>query len=70
MLVAIGFDSLSMNARALLRIKWVIRHFSMHRAKELLAEIMKMDDAREVSVHMETALDEAGLGGLIRAGRQ
>ena len=70
LLIALGFDSLSMNARSLLRIKWVIRHFSMQRAKELLNEVMQMDDAREVSVHMEMALDEAGLGGLIRAGRQ
>jgi phosphotransferase system, enzyme I, PtsP len=70
LLVALGFDSLSMNARSLLRIKWVISRFTMARAKELLAEVMKMDDAREVSVHMEMALDEAGLGGLIRAGKQ
>lgn len=69
LLMAMGFDSLSMNARSLPRIKWVVRHVSLVQAKLLLSEVLLMDDAREVHEHMETALDTWGLGGMIRAGR-
>jgi phosphotransferase system enzyme I (PtsP) len=69
LLLAMGFDSLSMSAPRLLRIKWVIRKFTLQRAKTLLEEVLLMDDATEIRNHMEQALEEAGLGGLIRAGR-
>lgn len=69
LLLAMGFDTLSMNARTLPRVKWVIRQFKMSQAKALLDEVLKMDDPKEVRLHMENALEEAGLGGLIRAGR-
>jgi signal transduction protein with GAF and PtsI domain len=35
----------------------------------LLEEVLLMDDATEIRNHMEQAFEEAGLGGLIRAGR-
>ena len=69
LLLAMGFDMLSMNAKTLPRMKWVIRQFTMAVAKQLLDEVIKMDDPKEVRIHMEIALEEAGLGGLIRAGR-
>lgn len=68
LLIAMGFDSLSMSATRLLRIKFVIRSFSLARCRELLAEVLLMDDAVEIRNHLEFALEEAGLGGLIRAG--
>ncbi|MFW0086888.1 MAG: phosphoenolpyruvate--protein phosphotransferase [Coxiella-like endosymbiont] len=69
LLLAMGFDMLSMSARILPRIKWVIRNFSMKKAKELLEEMLKMDDPKDIRLHLENALEKAGLGGLIRAGR-
>jgi phosphotransferase system, enzyme I, PtsP len=69
LLVAMGFDSISMNANRLLRIKWVIRKFTMKRLKQLLDEVLAMDDGLEIRNHLELALEEAGLGGLIRAGK-
>jgi phosphotransferase system enzyme I (PtsP) len=69
LLLGMGFDSLSMNARSLPRIKWVIRTFSQAKAKVLLAEVLEMDDRKEVRNHMEMALEAFDLGGLIRAGR-
>jgi len=69
LLMGMGFDSLSMNARSLLRMKWVIRQFSLAHAKELLQEVLKMDDPVEVRCHMEIAMEKEGLGGLIRAGK-
>jgi phosphotransferase system enzyme I (PtsP) len=69
LLVAIGFDSLSMNASSLSRVKYVIRQFTKKRASKLLQEVLSMESAVMIRCHMELALEKAGLGNLIRAGR-
>ena len=69
LLLGMGYDALSMSARSLLRIKWTIRNFTFERAQSLLKEVLKIDDPVEVRVHLEMAMEEAGLGGLIRAGK-
>lgn len=69
MLMAMGFDTLSMNARSLPRVKWVVRSFTLKHAQQLLEDVLNMDDPREIRQHLENALEEAGLGSLIRAGR-
>lgn len=69
LLLGMGFDSLSVDPRSLPRVKWIIRQFSFEKAKELLNQVLKMDDAVEVRIHLETAIEESGLGGLIRAGK-
>ncbi|MCK4608381.1 MAG: phosphoenolpyruvate--protein phosphotransferase, partial [Gammaproteobacteria bacterium] len=69
LLLAMGFDALSMNANQVLRAKWLIRKFTLTRAKELLNEVKKMDDAVDIRYHLEAALEAAGCAGLIRAGK-
>lgn len=69
LLVAIGFDSLSMNASSLSRIKYVIREFTKKSASKLLQEVLSMESAVMIRCHMELALEKAGLGNLVRAGR-
>ncbi len=69
LLLGMGIDSLSMTVSSLPRIKWVIRSFSRHRAAQLLEEALAMEDARSIRCHMTTALEQAGLGSLIRAGK-
>lgn len=69
LLLGMEFDALSMSARSLLRIKWAIRNVSFAQAETLVKEILKIDDPIEIRVHLEMALESAGLGGLIRAGR-
>lgn len=69
LLLAMGFDALSMSPRGLSRVKWVIRQFTFARAKDILKQVLKMDDAVEIRNHMELALEEHGLAGLIRAGK-
>ncbi|MBS0352231.1 MAG: phosphoenolpyruvate--protein phosphotransferase [Proteobacteria bacterium] len=70
LLLAMGFDALSMNAPSLLRIKWVIRQFTLKRAQDILKQVLKMDDAVEIRNHLEMILEEHDLAGLIRAGRR
>lgn len=69
LLLAMGFDSFSMNASSIGRIRWVVRHFTKKRAAKLLQEVLSMESAVMIRCHMELALERAGLGNLIRAGR-
>ena len=68
LLLAMGFDSLSMNSASLLRVKYVVRNFSMTEARELLSFALQQESADFIRIEVERALDSAGLGGLIRAG--
>jgi len=69
LLLAIGFDSLSMNASSVGRVRWVIRHMTKKKAAKLLHEVLSMESSVMIRCHMELALERAGLGHLIRAGR-
>ena len=69
LLLAMGFDSFSMNASSVGRIKWVIRHVTKKKSAKLLHEVLTMESAVMIRCHMELALERAGLGNLIRAGR-
>jgi phosphotransferase system, enzyme I, PtsP len=64
-----GFDALSMNSSSLPRVKWVVRQFTMAQARKTLGEVLSMDNPTLIRFHLEKALDNAGLGGLIRAGK-
>ncbi|MET0044478.1 MAG: phosphoenolpyruvate--protein phosphotransferase [Candidatus Thiodiazotropha sp. 6PLUC3] len=69
LLLGMGVDSLSMNGGSLLRVKWVLRSFSSSRARELLQTALRCEHAGEVTNLLANALEEMGLGGLMRAGR-
>ncbi len=69
LLLAMGFDSLSMNACSVGRVKWVIRNFTRKKAAKLLHEVLSMESSVMIRCHMELALERAGLGHLIRVGR-
>ena len=69
LLLAMGFDTLSMNSASLPRIKWIIRSFSMAKARKILADVLKLEHASDIRLHLQKALEFEGLGGLIRAGK-
>lgn len=68
LLLGMGIDSLSMSASALPRVKWMIRNFTRSHARQLLEEALDMDSARVIREHLDQALEQAGLGGLVRVG--
>ncbi|MDX1901167.1 MAG: phosphoenolpyruvate--protein phosphotransferase [Gammaproteobacteria bacterium] len=70
LLIAMGFDSLSMSASSLSRIKWVIRHFTRKEACQLLQDVLQMENAIMIRCRMALALEKAGLGELVRAGKR
>ncbi|MEE9494719.1 MAG: putative PEP-binding protein, partial [Gammaproteobacteria bacterium] len=69
LLLAMGVDSLSMSAASLLRVKWVIRTFEHTTARKILNEVLALEDVHAVRALMHKYFEEAGLGGLVRAGR-
>lgn len=69
LLLAIGFDSFSMNAASINRVRWIVRSITKKKAAKLLQEVLAMESAVMIRCHMELALERAGLGNLIRAGR-
>ncbi|ROR35002.1 phosphoenolpyruvate--protein phosphotransferase [Inmirania thermothiophila] len=68
LLLGMGVDSLSMSAASLPRVKWVIRSFARAEAEALLEEAMAMESASAVRERLNEALEERGLGGLVRPG--
>ena len=69
LLLGMGVDSLSMSAGSLLRTKWVVRSISRARAKQLLQAALRMEEAYQVKRFMGAALEDIGLGGLVRPGK-
>ncbi|NBX84486.1 MAG: phosphoenolpyruvate-protein phosphotransferase PtsP [Gammaproteobacteria bacterium] len=69
LLLAMGFDALSMNSASLLRIKWVIRNFSLAQSRQVLADVLAMENPNEIRLYLQEILQNQGLGGLIRAGK-
>lgn len=68
LLLAMGFDKLSMNGHNIARIKWVIRHVDLKRAKVILSHTLKFTTAKQVHSYLNEQLTQLGLGGFIRAG--
>ena len=69
LLVAMGFDVLSMNAGALLKVKSVIRSISLEVAQDLLDQVMHLDDAQTIRSVVDLTLYNAGVDRLLRSSR-
>ena len=69
LLLAMGFDTLSMNASALLKVKSVIRSVSLDTARDLLDQVMQMEDAQTIRSAVDLTLYNAGVDRLLRSSR-
>jgi len=69
LLMAMGFDVLSMNAANLLKVKSVIRSVSLDAAQDLLDQVMQMDDAQMIRSAVDMMLYNAGVDRLLRSSR-
>ncbi|WP_343808044.1 phosphoenolpyruvate--protein phosphotransferase [Marinobacterium maritimum] len=66
LLMAMGYEVLSMNANNLPRVKSAIRGVSLARAQSLLSRVLRMDDAEEIHQYLRQVLKQLGLGQLTR----
>jgi len=69
LLIATGIDALSMSASDIPRVKWVVRNIGREQSQLLLAQALALEGSAAIRQMMNAALDQAGLGGLVRAGR-
>ena len=65
LLMAMGYQVLSMNATNLPKVKWVLRNFKRTDARRMLARVLKMETATEIQQYVEGQLIEAGLGRVV-----
>ncbi|MGE8407639.1 MAG: phosphoenolpyruvate--protein phosphotransferase [Pseudomonas sp.] len=68
LLMAMGFDSLSMNATNLPKVKWMLRQVSLGKAKELLTQAMSFDNPQVIHSSLQLALKNLGLSRMINPG--
>jgi phosphotransferase system enzyme I (PtsP) len=68
LLLAMGYDKLSMNAHNIAKIKWVIRHIYFYEVKIMLAHVLTLSSSKQVHSYLNEQLDQFGLGGFVRAG--
>jgi phosphotransferase system enzyme I (PtsP) len=69
LLVAMGYNVLSMNASSLLKVKSVIRSITLDAAQDLLEQVMQMDDAQTIRSAVDLTLYNAGVDRLLRSAR-
>lgn len=69
LLMAMGFDILSMNATTLLKVKSVIRNVTLVQAKQLLKKVLQEEDAESVKALVDLELYNAGVERLLRSSR-
>ena len=69
LLMAMGFNILSMNAATLLKVKSVIRSVSLGAAHDLLEQVMQMDDAQMIRSAVDMTLYDSGVDRLLRSSR-
>jgi len=69
LLMAMGFNILSMNATNLLKVKSVIRNLTLTQAKFLLSRALEMEDTESVKALVEAELQGAGVERLLRTSR-
>ncbi|ARU54866.1 phosphoenolpyruvate-protein phosphotransferase PtsP [Oleiphilus messinensis] len=69
LLIAMGFDALSMNASNLPKVKSVIRNISLAWARDLWEEVSRLDSPQVIKSTLDLALKDAGLGKFMRPER-
>ena len=65
LLLAMGFDSLSMNSTHLPKVKWLLRKMTLIHAQDLLCEVSNLDNPQVIHSTLNLALGNLGLGKVL-----
>ncbi|MCJ8337439.1 MAG: phosphoenolpyruvate--protein phosphotransferase [Pseudomonadales bacterium] len=66
LLMAMGYNYLSMNANNIPRIKSVIRNCNFSEARVMLKKVLRLSDIEEIKTEMQSSLSDMGLGSLLK----
>ncbi|MDN3651718.1 phosphoenolpyruvate--protein phosphotransferase [Thalassotalea ponticola] len=69
LLMAMGYDKLSMSSHSVIKIKWLIRNVNYHQSQHILAQCLALQNAHDVHTYLNAQLELLGLGGFVRAGK-
>lgn len=69
LLMAMGYDVLSMNSTNLLMVKHVLTQIDFSSARKILAQTLEMDNAYLIKNYVDDELRKAGLGNIVRSRR-
>jgi phosphotransferase system enzyme I (PtsP) len=69
LLIGIGVDELSVSVSALGRVKRVAASFSKAQLHGLVERVLRMSEVGDIRAELLATMEQAGLGGLVRAGR-
>lgn len=69
LLTAMGYDTLSMSANSVPRIKWLLRNINLSDMQAWLTWALTQTSGKVIRRQLNDELEEAGVGGLVRAGR-
>jgi phosphotransferase system enzyme I (PtsP) len=67
LLLAMGYDVLSMNSTSLPKVKKALRNVRLDEAKTLLLEVMEMDHASDINQRLERFLSDHGMEKFIHS---
>jgi len=65
LLMAMGFDSLSMNSTHLPKVKWLLRKMTLQYAQELLADVSTIDNPEIIHSTLNLAMSNLGLSKVL-----
>ncbi len=68
LLMAMGYDALSMNAANIPKVKQTLRCVSRDQADEMLQRVMQLEDAEMVHGYMQAKLDKLGISQYLSPG--
>ncbi len=68
LLLAMGYNKLSMNPHHLAKVKWVIRHVEFSKVQSVLKHALSLMSPQEVKSYLNEQLELFGLGSFVRAG--
>lgn len=69
LLMAMGFDVLSMTSTSLLMVKHALSHFEFSYARDMLFKVLEMDNAYLIKNYVDEEMRKAGLGNIVRSRR-
>ncbi|MEM1114101.1 MAG: phosphoenolpyruvate--protein phosphotransferase [Pseudomonadota bacterium] len=67
LLLAMGYDALSMNATSLPRVKRAVRNLTLAESREVLDEVMGLEDPVRILERLEVVLSDHGMEGFLHA---
>ena len=70
LLIAMGFDVLSMSSTNLLKVKWALRRITLERVRSILSDVMQLDNAQVIRSTLDLTLCKEDMGKVLGTKRR